>query len=80
MATIHPLFQGLLNAAFPALNNPAPVEAEEEEFIACDSCGAPSTHDVLNSGDPSVGYGSAWVPMCDDCDTRSGRGRSLTCA
>jgi hypothetical protein len=77
MATIHPLFQGLLNAAFPALNHPAPVEAEEEEFIACESCGAPSTHDVYDSGDPSVGCGAAWVPMCDDCDTR---GRGLTCA
>jgi hypothetical protein len=56
-----------------ACRAPAPVEAEEEEFVACDSCGAPSTHDVYDSGDPSVGYGSAWVPMCDDCDIRGGR-------
>lgn len=69
MANIHPLLQSMIDTAFPTLNNPAPVEVEEEyiEFIACDSCGQPSTHDEFDPGDPSVGYGSAWVPLCDDC-------------
>ena len=50
-------FQALINSAFPTLNAPA-----------CDSCGAPSTHAVYESGDASVGYGDAFVEMCDECD------------
>jgi hypothetical protein len=73
MATIHPLFGSILEQHLPGLQEP-PIELEEEdEFVACDSCGQPSTHDMLDPGDPSVGISSYWVPMCDDCDTRSGR-------
>ena len=82
MTNIHPLFAGVLEQHFPGLQQPAPAigPGEEDEFVACDSCGQPSTHDMLDPGDPSVGISSYWVPMCDDCDTRRGRGRSLTCA
>jgi hypothetical protein len=68
----NPIFQGIINAHFPALNTPAPVEAEEE-YIACDNCGQPSTHDRFDEGDYSVGISSSWVPFCDACDSRRGR-------
>ena len=56
MTNINP-FQALINSAFPTLH--APV---------CDSCGAPSTHAVYDSGDASVGCNGGLVELCDECD------------
>jgi hypothetical protein len=83
------IFQGIINAHFPTLNNRKPMtlaqelraemaalpalDDDEVEFVACDSCGEPSTHEILDPGDPSVGYGSGYVPMCDDCHPRRSR-------
>jgi hypothetical protein len=73
MTNIHPLFAGVLEQHFPGLQQPAPLEAEEEEFIPCDSCHGPATHQVYDPGDPSVGCYAGWVDFCDDCDPRRGR-------
>ena len=47
--------------------SPEPPE-REETLLPCDSCGAPSTHDVLDPGDAAVGIAGGWVALCDDCD------------
>lgn len=65
MAKLHPLFQGMIDAAFPALNRPPVVEPE---YVECESCGEPSTHAVYDAGDPSVGCNGGPVELCDDCD------------
>ena len=77
MTNLYPVFQQIfsnhlrgLQAACPV---PAPVEAEEEEFISCDSCHGPATHQVYDPGDPSVGCYAGWVDFCDECDPRRGR-------
>jgi hypothetical protein len=67
MAKLHPLFQVMIDAAFPALNRPPVVEPE---YVECESCGEPSTHTELNPGDPSVGFGPKWIELCDECGRR----------
>jgi hypothetical protein len=68
MATIHPLFAGVLGQHFPGLQQPAPVEAEvdeEDEDADCEYCGCP---DVIwaDDSDPSVGYYNQ-VAVCANC-------------
>ena len=81
MATIYPLFGDILEQDLLGLQEPAAVEAEEDEFVVCEIPTARLRRTTSTiPATPQLDYGSAWVPMCDDCDTRRGRGRSLTCA
>jgi hypothetical protein len=67
MATIHPLFAGVLEQHFPGLQQPAPVEAEEEDAVIC-VCGSTRTF-LRDDCDPSTGYYDR-VECCTGCGRR----------
>lgn len=64
MTNIHPLLQSMIDTAFPTLNNPAPVEAEEEES-GCEYCGCDRVV-WIDDSDPSVGYYDQ-IAVCASC-------------
>jgi hypothetical protein len=70
MTNIHPLFQAMIESAFPALNTPAPaIEAEDDEEYGCEFCGC---DDIVyrDDSDPSVGYYDS-IPVCTACGRRA---------
>lgn len=77
---LNAIFQEIIDSVYPGLNNARKPAGTTEvfkaaldattcggDFVACESCGAPSTHNELDPGDASVGIPSSWIELCDDC-------------